>query len=103
MAETKESKESAASVLSSPEVPLHEVTVLFFASARERAGTGEATVSIPKGSNVRHLVGVLSNRFQKLNTVLGTSSIAVNEEYAEADTVIPPRAEVAVIPPVSGG
>jgi molybdopterin converting factor small subunit len=38
-----------------------------------------------------------------LAVVLRHAMFAVNTDYAADDTVIPPRAEVACIPPVSGG
>lgn len=35
--------------------------------------------------------------------VIANSAVAVDNRYVAADTAIPPMADVAVIPPVSGG
>ena len=79
------------------------VTVLLFASARDAVGASETTVELPAGSTVADLRVALSAAFPKLASVLPTAHIAVDQEYAEPGVVIPARAEVALIPPVSGG
>jgi molybdopterin converting factor small subunit len=38
-----------------------------------------------------------------LRDLLPRAAVAVNEDFADDDTPIPPGVEVAIIPPVSGG
>jgi molybdopterin synthase catalytic subunit len=78
------------------------VTVLFFAIARESAGTGE--VSLPEApASVSALRALLAARYPGLARVLPRCRLAVNQEFASDGDAIPEGAEVAVIPPVSGG
>lgn len=51
-------------------------------------------------------VGDLRDQLAQLNAEITTIKgymVAVNQEYAEDSDVITPGAEVAIIPPVSGG
>lgn len=47
-----------------------QVTVLFFARARELAGTSEATLQLAAGSNTDHLTQQLLKRYPSLVEVL---------------------------------
>jgi molybdopterin converting factor subunit 1 len=78
-------------------------TVLFFATLKERAGVRQATLELPDGVSVRELKDVLRAQFPSLESSLANALIAVNHEYALGDEQIPPEAEIAVFPPVSGG
>jgi MoaE-MoaD fusion protein len=78
------------------------VTVLFFAVAREAAGTdAESLPSAPP--TVGELRALLAARHPALARVLPRCRLAVNQEFAAEDAAVPDGAEVAVIPPVSGG
>ncbi|HET8733588.1 MAG TPA: molybdopterin converting factor subunit 1 [Anaeromyxobacteraceae bacterium] len=78
------------------------VTVLFFAVAREAAGTdAETLASAPP--TVGALRALLAARHPALARVLPRCRLAVNQEFAAEDAAVPDGAEVAVIPPVSGG
>lgn len=81
----------------------HTVTVLFFAKARDLAGVPECELSLPVGATAKDCIARLVVSYPLLASVLPTSHLAVNQEYADESTVIPRKAEVAVIPPVSGG
>ena len=82
-----------------PRVP---VTVLYFAIAREAAGTdSESVVGAP--ASVGALRAFLAERHPGLARVLPRCRLAVNQEFAVDGDVVPDDAEVAVIPPVSGG
>lgn len=78
-------------------------TVLFFATLKDRAGVRQITLDIPDGSTVGVLKTILRERFPALALALTHVLIAVNREYATEDEHIPPGAEIAVFPPVSGG
>ena len=81
-----------------------EVTVLFFASARDATGTAETSLRLEKGTTLASVCELLLASYPKLASVLVSAAVAVNQEYIEeTDCVIPAGAEIAVIPPVSGG
>jgi molybdopterin converting factor subunit 1 len=75
-----------------------EVTVRLFAALRERAGAPEVTLELPEGARVRDALASLSGLAEGVPLVM-----AVNREYASADTELDPGDELALIPPVSGG
>jgi len=78
------------------------VTVLYFAVAREAAGTdSESWTGAP--ATVGDLRAVLAERHPALARVLPRCRLAVNQEFAGDADPVPEGAEVAVIPPVSGG
>jgi len=78
------------------------VTVLYFAVAREAAGTeSESLAAWP--ATVGDLRGMLAARHPALARVLPRCRLAVNQEFAQDGDPVPDGAEVAVIPPVSGG
>ena len=76
--------------------------VLAFGIVKEILGSG--SIIAPLGSDV--LVAMLKTKLEEQYPRLKQLSsfmIAVNGEYAGADTVIKEGDEVAIIPPVSGG
>jgi molybdopterin synthase catalytic subunit len=78
------------------------VTVLYFAVAREAAGTGsESLAGAP--ATVGALRVLLAERHPGLARVLPRCRLAVNQEFVGDGDPVPEGAEVAVIPPVSGG
>ena len=80
-----------------------QARVRLFAVARERAGRAELTVELPDVATVADLKRALGRDVPGLASILGGVRISVNHEYAVDTTPIPPGAELAVIPPVSGG
>jgi molybdopterin converting factor subunit 1 len=79
------------------------VHVQLFARARELAETALATLDLPDGSTVRDVKERLRLQYPRLAQLLSRSTIAVNDDYATDDLVLPADATVALIPPVSGG
>lgn len=79
------------------------VTVLYFAAARERAGTQRETLEVPEGARVREVLGRVAERHASLGPLLPHLRVAVNHEFVDADAQVPAGAELALIPPVSGG
>jgi molybdopterin synthase catalytic subunit len=78
------------------------LTILYFAAAREAAGAArEALDEAP--ATVGELRRVLVERHPALARVLPQCRLAVNQEMAQDADAVPPGAEVAIIPPVSGG
>jgi len=79
------------------------VTVLFFAQARERAGCARATLELADSATVGDLEGTIRRDYPRVAELFPTLAIAVDGELARAATRIRPGAEVALLPPVSGG
>jgi len=79
-------------------------TILLFALAREKAGAQTITVDLPPSPTVGDLKAALAIACPALVPLLPTLRIAINSEYALDDhQPIPLDAELAAIPPVSGG
>ena len=80
-----------------------KVSVRLFAVARQRAGRPEVTLELPDPVTVGALRRALAADFPELAPLVPNLMIAVAAEYATDEATIPPGAEVAAIPPVSGG
>jgi molybdopterin synthase catalytic subunit len=80
-----------------------KVRVKLFAVAKQRVGSGAIDVELPDGATVRQLRGALVEQFPPLADVVPHVRFAVNSEYASDAAPVPLAAEVAMIPPVSGG
>lgn len=76
------------------------VDVLFFAELRDEVGKEKITVDAD-GLTVKELKTKWLSTYNLEN--IDSAMIAVNEEYAEEDTVLANGDIVAFIPPVSGG
>ncbi|MBO0936577.1 molybdopterin converting factor subunit 1 [Fibrella sp. HMF5335] len=76
--------------------------VLLFGITRDLVGQNRLAVQLPDNSRVADLMTVLHQQYP---TLAGIQSIlvAVNSEYADADQILSPTDEIALIPPVSGG
>jgi MoaE-MoaD fusion protein len=74
------------------------IRVRLFAGLRDRAGTDEVELDLPEGA-------VVADALERLRSVTGElqAVMAVNREYARAQTALHPEDELALIPPVSGG
>ena len=79
------------------------VQVRLFARARDLAGVGDVTVTLPDGATAADLRRQLVVDYPALHGLLERSALAVNDEFAADDLPLPRRAEVALLPPVSGG
>ena len=80
-----------------------QIRVLFFATLREIAKTKELELEVPEGTTLQQLKPMLVKRIPALAPALMTSLASVNKEFAFDADEIPPEAEVAFFPPVSGG
>jgi len=78
------------------------LTVLYFAAARDAAGVARESLD-PAPATIADLRKVLEQRHPALARILSRCRLAVDQEMADDDTAVPAAAEVAVIPPVSGG
>jgi molybdopterin converting factor subunit 1 len=81
----------------------HAIQVRLFARAREVAQTEALLVRLPAGATVGDLRRQLARSCPRLAGLLERSALAVNDEFADNAQTVPPGAEVALLPPVSGG
>jgi sulfur-carrier protein len=79
------------------------VRVRLFAAARQTAGRDALELELPAGATVGQLRRQLVAQFPALGATAGQMLLAVNRRYAQDAEQIPPDAEIACIPPVSGG
>ncbi len=76
-------------------------TLRLFASARQAAGTGRATIV---GATVGEVLdGAVAAYGDGFRAVLGSCKVWVNGDDADRSTAVGDGDEVAVLPPVSGG
>ena len=79
------------------------LTVLFFAAARDAAGTESVTVNVPDGSTVGELQQMMIQRTPQLERWAKALLWAVNNRYAASEQVLQASDVIACFPPVSGG
>ena len=82
---------------------MNRVKLLFFATLRDRAGTKAMELEVPFDLTVQGLKDKISHEFPNLQESMKSVLITINREYAFDEAVIPPGAELAMFPPVSGG
>lgn len=78
-------------------------SVKLFAVARQRVGQSAIEIDLPEGANIGRLRAALVERYPALVEVVAHARLAIDNEYAGDSTLIPANAEIALIPPVSGG
>ena len=79
------------------------IRVKLFARARDLAGAAEAFVSLSDDATVADLRHALAEKYPAMAGILSRSAIAVADDFAADTQLIPEGAEVALLPPVSGG
>jgi len=77
--------------------------VRLFARARDLAGADRVEIELPAGATVGDLRQRLAAAYPALASLLERSALAVNDEFADDALTLPANAEVALLPPVSGG
>ena len=80
-----------------------QVTVLYFATLRDRAGVRQETIDLPEPASISHLKSQLAEHHPGLSVPLETVLVAVNRDFAPEDQPLSDGDEVAFFPPVSGG
>ena len=77
--------------------------VLLFARARELAGADAVNIELAAGASVADVRRQLAREQPRLASLIERSALAVNNEYVDDHASVPVDADVALIPPVSGG
>ena len=80
-----------------------KITVLLFAQARERAGRANLSLKLPEGSRVSDALATLGRDHPALELLWPHLAVAVDGQVAAPDSALRAGAEVALLPPVSGG
>lgn len=98
---------SAGRVAAASAAPGHEpaaaapIRVLLFAGLREAAGWAECSWPAPAGA--AHLTPREIWSGLRLPGDLSAVRVAINQRFADADTPLHSRDELAFLPPISGG
>jgi molybdopterin converting factor small subunit len=80
-----------------------QITVLAFAAARDALGGASAGLELPAAATVATALALLTERHPALRPLVSSLRIAVDAEFASADTRLRAGATLALLPPVSGG
>ena len=81
-----------------------QVTVRYFAAAREAAGADSETMTLPLGTTVAELVKSLAGRGDRLANVLNRCSYLRNEvAVRDETTALSSHDTIDVLPPFAGG
>ena len=81
------------------------ITIKFFASLKAIAEKEEEQIEIQSSISMDQLSDIISKTSPKMADIIRDNKImiSVNQEMADADTVIHDGDEVAFLPPFSGG
>ncbi len=82
------------------------LSILYFASLRERVGLASEMIALPATATVGGLIEVLRARGGVWIDALAANKpwrVAVNQDMAALDTPLNAGDEVAIFPPVTGG
>ena len=80
-----------------------KIRLLAFASAGDALGTTEMEIEMPEGSRVADLRARLDAEHPKMRALWPRLAVAVDGRVVAPDEALTPGAEVALLPPVSGG
>jgi molybdopterin converting factor small subunit len=79
------------------------VHVLFFGPLAAIAGSGPCEMNLPAGAVVQQMLELCYTNWPSLREWDSSLLVAVNMTYSRRDEVVPPDAEIAIMPPVQGG
>ena len=82
---------------------MNRIKLLFFATIRDRAGAKSMELDIPEDLTVQGLKDKIAEEYPNLKDSMKSVLITIDREYAFDEAIIPPNAEMAMFPPVSGG
>ena len=80
-----------------------KISVLLFANIKEYAGTNMLSLDIQDTCTVQDLKDAIAREIPETKNLIQTTIVSINHEFAFPEDIIPPDAEIAVFPPVSGG
>ena len=82
-----------------------QITILFFAKAKELVNQSEAEIDLPPELTINQLFEAIEHQWPVLHKFKRTFAIALNEEYLDLDSTVTLKSQdtLAIIPPISGG
>ena len=80
-----------------------EIQVKLFAGARELVDQECVALDLPKGATIGLLREKLTEAHPELQSLASHAMFAIEATYCNNETLVPENAEIACIPPVSGG
>jgi molybdopterin converting factor subunit 1 len=82
---------------------MQTIQVHIFARFRDVFGADVVDINLPDSATVGALRAAIASRNVEISALLTRSQVAVNNEFADDETIVRAGDEVALIPPVSGG
>jgi molybdopterin converting factor small subunit len=82
---------------------MNKIKLFFFATVRDRVGAKFIEMEVPLDMTIQGLKDKLVGAYPDLAVSMPSILFSINREYAFDDTLVPPNAEIALFPPVSGG
>jgi molybdopterin converting factor small subunit len=79
------------------------IQLKLFALARQLADAETIAVELPPSAVVADLRHAVAQQYPPLADVLPHATFAIDAQYVHDNAPVPPDAEIACIPPVSGG
>lgn len=80
-----------------------KVEVRLFARARDLAGSDRVELDLPDGASVSTLRAALCEQYASMADLVPHLHVAIGQDYAGDEDVVPSDVEIACFPPVSGG
>jgi molybdopterin converting factor subunit 1 len=80
-----------------------KVEVKLFAILKQLTGQDALEVELSDGATIDDLRAAMAEARPELRPILPSVLFAIDSAYASGDTAVRPGAEIACIPPVSGG
>lgn len=80
-----------------------QLEVLLFAAARDAAGHDSIWIEVGEDASAQEVIAAIGDRLPEISRLLPSCRLAVDCSYVTADSPVPAGAEIALIPPVSGG
>jgi MoaE-MoaD fusion protein len=79
------------------------VRILFFGMLKDLAGKSSDALDMDENATVGDVLELCAKQIPRLKDALPSLAVAVNQQYAGAETTLNSNDEVALLPPVSGG
>jgi MoaE-MoaD fusion protein len=80
-----------------------QVRVLFFGVLKDVIGKASDSLELSEGNTIADLLSHYQSISPRFHELLPTLAVALNQQYANAETTLAAGDEIALLPPVSGG
>lgn len=80
-----------------------KLTLRLFALAKDLVGQETLSLTVPEPCTVAELRALILEEHPELKEILSRCAIAVDSDFASEDLPLQEGAEIAILPPVSGG